>query len=42
MLSVSLKLAIADVLGQPRPFAFLTLETTPAQLRKCELYLTNG
>lgn len=23
--------------GQHRPFAFLTIETTPAQLRKCEL-----
>ncbi|WWC58359.1 uncharacterized protein I303_100899 [Kwoniella dejecticola CBS 10117] len=24
-----------DAFGQPRPFTFLTLETTPAQLKKC-------
>lgn len=26
-----------NALGEPRPFAYLTLETTPVQYRKCKL-----
>lgn len=27
-----------NALGEPRPFAYITLETTPLQLRKCKLF----